>query len=327
MKPRPPEFMPINFEEMLDEFAAEYDFKGKGPGPLCVALVVTDHARKLGLPLDPNDLVTPSGGQVLGLSKSSVQSILKRHDIDKVLAQEGGRTSRGSLKNMRTYVGFLNGIHDQGAKDPQHGAPPIAMIEKYWIDRVKAFFSGKPFRVRFDSAHSLRRLVRDLLDQARSRQKESTGTSYVGAVMQHLVGAKFDCVLESGTVEHHSFSTADAPAGRAGDFLLGDVAVHVTTAPGESVIERCRENLDGGRKPVLITVPERIATAEGLAADRGLDDRIDIFEIEQFIALNLYEIGKFRAEGRRESVDDLVRRYNQIVDIVETDPSLMIELI
>ena len=151
--------------------------------------------------------------------------------------------------------------------------------------------------------------------------------SYVGAVMQHLVGAKFDCVLEPGTVEHNSFSTADAPARRAGDFVLGDVAVHVTAALGESVIERCRTNLNGGFKPVLITVPERMATAQGLATDKGLGDRIDIFEIGQFVALNLYEIGQFRAEGRRESVEDLVRRYNRIVEVVETDPSLLIEMI
>ena len=167
---------------------------------------------------------------------------------------------------------------------------------------MKDFLSGKPFRVLLDSAHGLRRLVRDLLDQAKSRQKKSTGTIYVGA--------KFDCVLEPGTVEHNSFSTADAPAGRAGDFALGDVAVHVATAPRESVIERRRTNLNRGFKPVLITVPERMATAQGLATDKGLGDRIDIFEVEQFIALNLYEIGKFRAEGRRESVKNLVRRCN-----------------
>ena len=319
--------MPNNLEEKLAEFAAEHNFKGKGPGPLCVALVVTEHARRRGLPLDPNDLVTSSGGQVLGLSKSSVQSILKRHDIDKVLAQEGGRTSRGSIKNMRAYVGFLNEFHDQRANTPQQDTTDIAIIEKYWIDRVQDFFSGKPFRIRLDSAHGLRRLVRDLLDQAKSRQDKSTGTNYVGAVMQHLVGAKFNCVLKSGTVRHNSFSTADAQAGRPGDFLLGDVAVHVTTAPGESVIERCRTNLNGGLKPVLITVPERVATAEGLAADKGLGDRIDIFEIEQFIALNLYELGRFHAEGRRESVEDLVCQYNWIIKNVETDPSLMIEMI
>ena len=77
---------------------------------------------------------------MLGLSKSSVQSILKRHDIEKVLAQEGGRTSRGSIKNMRAYVGFLNDFHGHGESTPQHGATDIATIEEYWIERVKDFF-------------------------------------------------------------------------------------------------------------------------------------------------------------------------------------------
>lgn len=89
--------MSLHLEETLDEFATEREFKGKGPGPLCVALVVTEQARLRGLPLDPDELLTAGGGQVLGLSKSAVQSILKRHDIDRVLAREGGRTSRGSL--------------------------------------------------------------------------------------------------------------------------------------------------------------------------------------------------------------------------------------
>ena len=59
-----------------------------------------------GLPLDPDQLVTKSGGQVRGLGQSQVQKILARHGIERVLAAEGGRTSRGSLGNMRAYVRF-----------------------------------------------------------------------------------------------------------------------------------------------------------------------------------------------------------------------------
>ena len=54
-------------------------------------------------------------------------------------------------------------------------------------------------------------------------------------------------------------------------------------------------------------------------------DRIDVFEVEQFIALNLYELGKFGAEGCRVAVTEFVTRYNEIIDDVETDPSLKIE--
>jgi len=57
----------------------------------------------------------------------------------------------------------------------------------------------------------------------------------------------------------------------------------------------------------------------------GLADRIDVFEVEQFIALNLYVLGKFGAEGRRVAVSEFVTRYNEIIDDVETDPSLKIE--
>jgi hypothetical protein len=169
-------------------------------------------------------------------------------------------------------------------------------------------------------------VVRDVVAQAVDRQKTAPGMYYAGAMLQHLVGAKLDCALGKGTVEHNSFSTADAPGSRAGDFLIGDVAVHVTTSPGEAVIEKCRENLNDGYRPMLVKLQRGLTVAEGLAGNAGLADRIDIFEVEQFVALNLYEWGKFGADGRKTAVADLVERYNEIVDEFETDPSLRIEL-
>ena len=100
----------------------------------------------------------------------------------------------------------------------------------------------------------------------------------------------------------------------------------MTTSPGEAVIDKCRDNLNDGLRPMLITLQHGLTVAEGLAANVGLGDRIDIFEIEQFVALNLYELGKFGADGRRTAVTELVGRYNEIVEEFETDPSLKIEL-
>lgn len=309
--------MPTDLERALDTFTSKHGFKGKGP--LCVALVVTEHARAKGLPLDSEALVTPRGGQVLGLGRSAVQSILKKHGIERVLAAEGGRTSRGSLKNMRDYVAFLNDVHRRGIAD-------IDRVAAYWIQRVLGFFAGKPFKLKLDSSHSLRHLVRDVLKQAVGRQEDVPGMYYTGAVAQHLVGAKLDCALGKGKFDHNSYSTADAPGDRAGDFLVGDVAIHVTTAPAEAVIERCQENLHSGYKPVLVTLQKGVVVAEGLAEHKGLAERIDIFEIEQFVALNIYELGGFAADGRRDAVDDLVNAYNEVIDAVETDPSLRIEV-
>jgi hypothetical protein len=301
----------------LAAFTSMYPFRGKGP--LSVALVVTEHARKTGLPLDPEKLVTEGGGQVLGLGKGAVQAILKRHGITRVLASEGGRTSRGSLNNMREYVAFLNALKVKGKVD-------LDAIEAFWIERVHEFFAGKPFKIKLDASRSLRTVVRDVIGQAVERQKTSPAVYYAGAVLQHLVGAKLECALGKGVVEHNSFSTADAPTARAGDFLIGDVAIHVTTSPGEAVIEKCRDNLNDGLRPMLVTLQKGLTVGEGLAGNVGLADRIDIFEIEQFVALNLYELGKFVADGRKTAVTDMVERYNEIVEEFETDPSLKIEL-
>ena len=202
----------------------------------------------------------------------------------------------------------------------------LQAIEAFWVAHVQEFFAAKPFRVRLDASSSLRLVVRDILEQAEERQKAALGVWYVGAVMQHMVGAKLDCALGPGKFQHNSFTTSDEQSGRKGDFFVGDVAIHVTTSPGEAAIQRCSDNLNDGHRPILVTRQRGLTVAEALAENVGLGDRIDIFEIEQFIALNLYEMGKFLMEGRRAVLKDFVTRYNEIIDEVETDPSLRIEL-
>jgi hypothetical protein len=301
----------------LQVFTKEHKFNRKGP--LCVALVMTQAARAKGLPLDPDQLLTEGGGQVLGLGRSAVQAILQRHGITRVLASEGGRTSRGSIGNMREYVALVNQLHASGDAD-------LDVIEAFWIARVHEFFAAKPFRIRLDASRSLRLVMRDVLAQAEERQKSVPGVYYTGAVMQHMVGAKLDCALGPGKFEHNSYSTSDQQTGRNGDFFLGDVAIHVTTSPSEALVQRCRDNLNDGFRPLVITGQRGLTVAEALSENASLAGSLDVFEIEQFIALNLYEIGGFAADGRRVAISDFVSRYNDIIDDVETDPSLKIEI-
>ncbi|GHT92013.1 hypothetical protein AGMMS49545_08890 [Betaproteobacteria bacterium] len=300
----------------LRDFSQAHHFNGKGS--LCVALVVTRHAQEKGLPLNPDTLLTQGGGQVLDLGRTRVQTILNQHGITRTLAAEGGRTSRGSIGNMREYVAFLNERH------ARFGAVDLNAIEKFWIEHVQAFFAAKPFKIHLDVSKSLRALVRDVLAQAEDRQRRTPGMQYVGAVLQHLVGAKLDCALGGG-ITHHGFSTSDAPSGRSGDFSIADVVIHVTSSPGDLLIEKCRDNIHHSCRPMIVTTTRGLTVAEVLTENAGLGDRVDVFEIEQFIALNLYEFGKFTDEGRRIAIGDVVTRYNQIVDEFETDPSLKIE--
>lgn len=309
--------------ELRSELESFADAKGlksfRGKGAISLALVVTRQAMSMGLPLDPETLVTESGGQVRGLSKDAVQGILNEHGISRVLANQGGRTSRGSLTRMRTYVSLLNSLNERGMAD-------FHEIEAFWIERTQRFLAAKPLRIKLDSSRGLRAVIRDVVRQAVERQKEVPGVYYSGAVLQHLVGAKLECALGPERLAHNSFSTADAPSGRPGDFFVGDVAIHVTTAPGVDVVSRCLENLNEGLRPILVTIRPSLRQAEEAAENAGLGDRIDVFEVEQFVALNLYELGEFGADGRKTAVRDLIDRYNRIVEKFETDPALKIEL-
>lgn len=303
--------------ESLENFARAKGFSGKGP--LSVALVVTDHARRNGLPLSADSLVTGGKGQVLGLGKAKVQSILAGHGIKRVLSEEGGRTSRGSMGNMQDYVACLNALF---ADSPDLD---LALVEAFWVDKVRAFFLGKPFSLSLDSASSIRTFVKRLLDQAEARQKASAGMMYVGTVMQHLVGAKLELVLGEAMVRHESASASDQSTSRGGDFNVGDVAIHVTAAPSEALLRKCQSNLEKGLRPLIVTTVKGATLGRISAENAGLHERIDIFEIDQWIASNVMEWARFEAGARRLKIDELVTRYNLIVDKVENDPSLRIE--
>lgn len=309
--------MNTDLTKKLRAFRDEMKIHGKGA--LAVVLHVSRYAKENGLPLDANALITEGSGQVLGLGKGAVQRILNDHGITQVLAEEGGRTSRGSIGVMRAYVTFLNGLRIKKAG-------VLDEVEAWWIDRIKEHFSAKPFRLRFDAAKGLQAIIQDLLAQAKKRQQESSGMMYQGAMLQHLVGAKLDLALPELDITHNGFSVADAVSDRAGDFVIDDSIIHITTSPGEAVIRKCQRNLEGGAKPIILTVADGVSVAKGLAGNAGLAGRIDIMDAEQFLAANLHELTFFKTSERKTTLEKLIETYNRIVSENETDPSLRIEL-
>lgn len=288
-------------------------------GALSTIVHVTRFARENGLPLSESQLVTPGTGQVHGLGRAAVQRILGEYGIRTVLAEEGGRTSRGSLGNMRSYVVFLNSLH---IKD--HST--IDQIEAWWVARIREFFLSKPFRMRFDAAKSIQALIQDLLAQAKKRQQEQTGTMIQGAMLQHLIGAKLELALPEIMVDHNGFSVSDNSSNRSGDFVIDDSVIHITTAPGEAVIRKCQSNIESGIKPIILTLSEGVVIATGLARNAGLAGRIDILDAEQFLTANLHELSLFQSAARRTTLMRLIEVYNRIVEENETDLSLKIEL-
>lgn len=288
-------------------------------GGLCVALVITQTARDRGLPLEPEDLRTDEGGQVAGLGKAAVQKIIEAHGITKVLAEEGGRTSRGSLGLMEAYVAVLNQLHQAKTLDLDEALA-------WWVQKVRAHFASEGPKFHFDTGKSLRANINDLLDQANELQATGGGTNYVGAMLQHLVGAKLDIVLGEGKIHHHGFSVADHSTDRKADYQVEAVAIHVTTHPAEALVRKCADNIKAGLKPLIITLGEAVRPADFILKTFDLNDRVDVLDAAQFLTANVYERSLFKAAECKVTLAALLARYNAIVDKCETDPTLRIRL-
>ena len=312
--------------EQLQAYAASVQ---QSKGVLALFLVVTDRARERGLPLEAASLVVDGGGQVKRLGRPAVQRILARHGVTEVLAREGGRTSMGSVHKMRRYVDLLNRLHEEGLADPD-------AIEAFWIARVREFLARRqaapvvprprrpsPLRLTLDADRSLRSVFRELFRQAEDRDLIGRSRAHVGALLNHLVAAALD--WEPPTIaERPDRLVTDAWSSRPGSFERGDAELFVTAGPSEAAMADCRQALDRGRHPILITLATGTAVATHLAETAGIREQVEVFDIEQFLILDLYLRCRFRTAKLRPALRRLISRYNQIVEAGETDPSLRI---
>ncbi len=303
--------------EALERFYQESGFNTKGP--LSVAIQLSRAFQSKEMPINPDEFLAERGGQVKGLGGPNLKKILRDYGIERLLSSEAGRTSRGSINNMRSYVEFLNSYHSSAPIDWNE-------VEQFWIDKIQDYFDATPFTISLDASQSIKTIIRDVVDQAVKRQRLVTGVKYLGTIMQHLVGAKLDMVMGSGAVTHNSSSNNDQEHGRTGDFDIGDVSIHVTTRPSEALLIKCRENLSANRKPLIVTIDSGVGLAGDLANELGIEERVEIIDFIQFIVANIHERGLFDRTGRHDRIEELIERYNSIIDRFETDPSLKIEV-
>lgn len=288
-------------------------------GALGTALVLTRKAKKLGLPLDPNTLLTGGGGQVSGLSGRAINKILEEHGVSSAVGTESGRTSRGTPTLARAYAELLNELNKQSLAK-------LDEIEAWWVTRLIDYFNTEPFKLNYDQSKTLGAVLRNLLDQAIERQRKSPGKTYIGAVLQHLVGAKLELAMPKVQISHNGFSVADSVSDRSGDFVIDDTIIHCTTAPTEALLKKCKANLQSGRRPIILTLAKMIGAAEGMAETLGIDGRVEIMDALQFLAANLYEMSLFKASQRKITMERLAKKYNEIISEYESDASLRINL-
>lgn len=289
---------------------------GPAKGSIAAALVVLEQL-KANYSLDLETYRAKGGSQIKGASGAAVARILARHGETRPFAREGGRTNRGGPGDIRAMLEALKkaDLEKLSANDRNE---IIDELQVCLVEKVVEFHNRERLRVVYDPSRTPRHSVSDLLALAKETGKE-------GPVAQHLVGAKLQLRFPDIPISNLSYSTADYQLGRSGDFQVGDTAFHVTVAPGPAVYTKCKENLQSGVRAFLLAPERSLATARLIAEDM-VPGRVWVESIESFVGQNVAELSMFSSNRLTDVFRHLLETYNQRVDEVETDKSMLVEI-
>ena len=170
-------------ERELQGFVDEKGFKGKGK--LSVAVVVTQHAKDRGLPLEPEALITEGGGQVLGLGVVAGRF--------KLLSYTSPRRRPNPCKGGREDEPREHRQHAKLRRTALTGCTPTACWRRATSRRLNTFgWSVSKTFLRVSPSSFGSRPVGGyappsrICSSRRERAKaESSGMMVVGPVMQH----------------------------------------------------------------------------------------------------------------------------------------------
>jgi hypothetical protein len=181
----------------------------------------------------------------------------------------------------------------------------------YWVAKG-------PLVLDCDHRHSPGGWVSSILERAETCQ----GT----LVAQHLVAATLQRRHPEFQVPNHPGHAANLQTGRTGDFTLNGISYHVTATDGKEAIQRCKQNIETGVHPVLLVPRQYLVRAVVHAENAGIQNRVSVLSIEDFITQNIIELSTGENANFFETLKDIVAEYNRRLEEVETDMSLKIEL-
>lgn len=289
---------------------------GPANGTIAATLVLLERLKEK-YDLDFDAHVAPGGAQIKGASGAAVAAILSNFGETRPFAKEGGRTNRGGQGDIRPLFKSLAALKLESLS-PEQRNEVLTSFQAFLVERVKDFHNRQKLKLVFDPKLSTWQIIHDLFETSHSEGK-------AGYVAQHLVGAKLQLRFPNVEVSNESASTADKPTNRSGDFAIGNTVFHVTVSPMEGVYKKCQENIKEGLKVYLIVPDAKLAAARQLG-EQYCNGHIAVESLESFVSQNIEEISVFAADKLKLSIVRLVKIYNERVNAVEVDKSLMIEL-
>lgn len=286
-------------------------------GTVAGALVVLDKL-KLEYNLDLNHYRAKRGqSQIEGVGKARTQRILAQFGETRVFVEEGGRTNRGLAGDIATLLEALKQARLEQLSVEERNKI-LTQLQGFLAQKVSEYFGRERLKFLYNPSYTIWQNIHELLEIARQNGKE-------GQVAQYLVGAKLALRFPDLIVRNDSYSTSDAPSGSPGDFLINDTAFHVTVSPNQGHWEKCKRNVNLGYSAYLI-VPVRISSGTRQYAENFLPSHITVHSIEAFVSQNLDELSIFSKDKLVSGFYQFLIKYNQRVDQIESDKSLLIEI-
>lgn len=302
----------------LDEWLLDQSERDREPERYVIAAglaVLERFATKF--PIEHDDYITPQSQ--VRTSGQLIRKILARYGEDRTYSREGGRTTRGTRTAAEAIAKRLNELEGVAELRDDERREVAHALQKQLAERVTQYLDRGRLEIEIILTKPTCDIVADILDVARTK-------NHGGPVAQHLVGATLAIRYPHLDIENYSYTTADHHLQRAGDFAIGDTAIHVTVAPMIALFERCGVNLRNGRR-VMVLVPERrVEAARQMAEMQLLRDRVTIAAIETFVGQCIDEMAEFSREKLRDTLRAILMKYNERVEAIETIPGLLIDI-
>lgn len=305
--------IPNDINAALVEFCRREGIHLDSYSAVCALLFVTRKARRLGLPLLPQQLVAHSGAQVAGLHASAVRAILLEHGVQYPHLGEAGRTTTSNVAYANAYAVMLNewvGLDDS----------TLQAMEAWWIDHLPARPLAPTVTLRWRTHKSSAWLAHDLLAQIRRKVRSESCRSTSRFLLAGLAAAllTYQHKLSTGTEALAGFSVpTDTRQGI--QVSLADITAIVSDFPGESTFDSIREIYRQRRCPLLIVPQDAVAASIQAVASAGLGETVDVLSIEQWLAVVTCDFGAGRQTRRGHAVEEIVQFYARCIESAHLD--------
>jgi hypothetical protein len=317
-------------QRLLSPVSAWYESKRKLNGKvetnvMCAGIYVGEYLSS-GVPITDALYRTDKESQVKGAGGPAMKRILAAHGEARAFLAEGGRTSRGTLPLVVSLADVINrefeafGIERVGDEDRRAVAWGL---QEWFVEKIRVdFFDTERLDVDLDPGLPVAAAVSAILDAGVRR-----GGNTAGAVAEHLVAVKLQLRFPEAPIRLKSYTTADKQSDEAGDFQVGDTAIHVTMSPSPALFDvRCRKNLKDGFRPRVLVPSDNVAAAVQLSRLADLGEQVAVQSIEDFVGTNIEELGEFTVQGVRSGLRALLEGYNDRIGTAEVDQSLRINI-